>query len=180
MNATLKTAINYINPEYTHVLEFGVFTGTTIKQLREDLNDNYKIFGFDSFEGLPEDWVGTTLKKGFFSTNGEIPNVENVKFYKGWFSDTIPQYKIENDKPIALLHIDCDLYSSTIDVLYGLNDYIVKDTVIVFDEWYYNFHNSEENRQSEQVAFFEWIKTKNFEYIMYPELEPERQIIKLL
>jgi hypothetical protein len=180
MNKTLKEAIKLIDTEYTHVLEFGVYKGSTIKQLRDDLDAKYEIFGFDSFEGLPEDWEGTPLKQGFFSTEGTIPNIENVFFYKGWFNATIPQYKEAHAKSIALLHVDCDLYSSTVDILYGLNDYIQSGTIIVFDEWYYNHHDIEQNRQHEQKAFFEWIKSRNQKYIVYPEFEQERKIIKLL
>jgi hypothetical protein len=180
MNTTLKEAIKLLNPDYTHVLEFGVFMGTTIGQLREDLDSKYQLFGFDSFEGLPEDWIGTNLMKGFFSTEGKIPDIENIVFYKGLFKDSIPQYKETNTKPIALLHIDCDLYSSTVDVLYGLSEYIVSGTVIVFDEWYYNFNDTEENRQHEQKAFFEWVRSRNLGYTVHKEIEAERRIITIL
>jgi hypothetical protein len=179
MNQTLKEAIKVLNPNYNHVLEFGVFKGSTITQLRKDLNFQYELYGFDSFEGIPEDWTYTDLKKGFFSTNGEIPNVENVTFFKGWFKDTILEYK-KIAQSIALLHVDCDLYSSTVDILYGLNDYIQSGTVIVFDEWYYNHYDAEHNRQHEQKAFFEWSKFRNLGYIVFPEIEQERRIIKIL
>lgn len=63
MNKTLATAITLLKEEYTHILEFGVNSGRSIKQLRNDLSDKYKVFGFDSFIGLPEDWTGTSAKK---------------------------------------------------------------------------------------------------------------------
>jgi hypothetical protein len=179
MNKTLNQAITLINNDFTHVLEFGVNSGGTIKQLRNSLSDKYELFGFDSFEGLPEDWVGTWAKKGDMSTKGIIPNIDGVTFYKGWFTDTIPQYK-QVAKTIALLHVDCDLYSSTIDVLYGLKDYIVSGTIIVFDEWYYNHNDTEQNRQHEQKAFFEWVSEFNIKYEEYSLIEDERKIIKIL
>jgi len=179
MNKTLSIAINEINNTYDHVLEFGVFNGGSMRQLRNSLPKSFKIFGFDSFEGLPEDWIGTNEKKGAMSCNGLIPDIKDVTFYKGWFSDTIPQYK-QIAKPIALLHVDCDLYSSTIDVLYGLKEFILPGTVIVFDEWYYNHHDIEKHRQHEQKAFYEWVTEFNISYKEYPIIEDERKIIKLI
>ena len=179
MNETLNLAITLLNSEYKHVLEFGVYSGNTVTQLKNLLKNEYEIFGFDSFEGLPEDWVGTPLTIGFFNLNGQTPSIDGVTFFKGWFVDTIPEYK-KIAKPIALLHIDCDLYSSTIDVLYGLKEFIVPGTVIVFDEWYYNFNDVEENRQHEQKAFYEWVKDFNINYEEYPLIEQERKIIKIV
>jgi hypothetical protein len=179
MNKTLNLAITLLNSEYKHVLEFGVYSGNTVTQLKNLLKNEYEIFGFDSFEGLPEDWVGTSLTKGFFNLKGQIPSIDGVTFFKGWFVDTILEYK-KIAKPIALLHIDCDLYSSTIDVLYGLKEFIVPGTVIVFDEWYYNFNDVEENRQHEQKAFYEWVKDFNINYEEYPLIEQERKIIKIV
>ena len=176
MRLTLNTACDIINYNYTHVLEFGVYKGGTIRFLRDKLPSNFKILGFDSFDGLPEDWIGTPEKKGHFSADGILPNIDNVEFFKGWFIDTLPEYlkKAEN---IALLHIDCDLYSSTKTVLYNLTNYIKPGTVIVFDEWYYNFKDVEENRQHEQKAFYEWTIDNNIDYTILDELECEKRII---
>ena len=179
MNKTLNAAIKLIDANFTHVLEFGVNYGRTIKQLRNSLPEQYKLFGFDSFEGLPEDWSGTWAKKGDMSTNGVMPNVTGVTFYKGWFIDTIPLYK-QIAEPIALLHIDCDLYSSTNDILYGLKEFIVTGTVIVFDEWYYNHKDILENRLHEQKAFLEWTEKFNINFEEHSEIENERKIIKIL
>jgi|TARA_R110000803_G_C11986865_1_gene321437 hypothetical protein len=175
-NETLRKAITLINTKHTHVLEFGVYSGGTLKQLRKELPPKFQTFGFDSWEGLPEDWVGTRHKKGGLYSN--MPHIENTKLYKGWFTDTIPKYK-EIAEPITLLHCDADLYSSTITILYELNEYIVPETVIVFDEWYYNHKDVEENRQHEQKAFYEWVSDMGREYILYDEVEDERKIIKI-
>lgn len=179
MNRTLDHAITLLHPEYKHVLEFGVFTGGTFRQLRNSLPLEYELHGFDSFEGLPEDWEGTSEKKGDMSTNGNIPDIPNVTYYKGWFTETLPQYKAVA-APIALLHIDCDLYSSTVEVLYGLKEYILSGTVIVFDEWYYNHNDIEENRQHEQKAFLEWVDEFNVKYELLDLIEDERRIVVIL
>lgn len=183
MNKTLELASTLINPDYPHVLEFGVWNGTTILQLSCQLPDK-KIYGFDSFIGLPEDWSYTTLKKGAFSINGSIPqsvlNVPNIKIISGWFNESIPTY-LKDANTVALLHIDCDLYSSTKDILYSdIRNYIKPGTIIVFDEWYYNMVDTEENRQHEQKLFYEWVKDFNIQFSLIPPVEKERQIVKIL
>ncbi len=180
MNKTLNHSFSIMKHEYPHVLEFGVYRGRTLSQIRKALPvEKFKVFGFDSFVGLPEDWTGTNLKKGHFSTRKSIPQIEGVKFHVGWFKDTIPEYQ-KDAQDISLLHIDCDLYSSTIDILYGLHPWIKEGTIIVFDEWFYNHKDIEENRQHEQKAFFEWAADKNVSYEIFPEIEDERRIIKIL
>jgi hypothetical protein len=63
--------------------------------------------------------------------------------------------------------------------LESLNDCIVKDTIIVFDEWYYNCVNIEENRQHEQRAFFDWVAKYGRHYWIRSHVEDERIIIKM-
>ncbi len=152
---------------YPHVLEFGVATGESLRYIRNNIDSSYKIFGFDSFQGLPEDWIGTECKKGCFSTEGNIPDINDVTFYKGWFEDTINQYICDGAKPISLLHIDCDLYSSTKTIFSKLKEYIGPNTIIVFDEWYYNCDYR--CNDGEQKAFFEWAAQDgiSFEFIIH-------------
>jgi hypothetical protein len=167
----IRYAVRNLTPvHFDHVLEFGVCRGASIKIIKEELDrkkEKYNIFGFDSFIGLPEDWVGTGLKKGYFSTDGKIPNIDGIKFFKGWFKDTIPEY-LKIAKDIALLHVDCDVYSSTIDVLYGVQDFVVEGTIIVFDDWFYN-HDPKYN-DGNQKAFYEWIKDfkRDYRFIDFP------------
>ena len=149
------------------VLEFGVHTGRSINIIADILKDK-TIHGFDSFEGLPEDWAMTNgefhnpntikRKKGYFSLD-ELPEVrDNVRLWKGWFDKTIPQY-IEEIKPqqIAFLHIDGDLYSSARTNLFELEKYIVKDTIICFDEFYpFGRKKYERWEENEFKALKEW------------------------
>ena len=132
-------------------------------------------------EGLPEDWVNTACHKGYFSTGGMIPNIPGVEFIKGWFEDTIPPF-LERAKPLALLHIDCDLYSSTKTIFKYMHPYILPGTVIVFDEWIYNF--DEKFNDCEQKAFYEYVDEHNvkFEFIpFYDQENPlERKIVRIL
>ena len=117
------------------VLEFGVATGRTLNQFAHWL-PNKPIHGFDGFVGLPEDWT-SRMRKGFFARSN-LPRVRhNCQLWVGWFNETLPKFKeqIQLTRPIALLHVDCDLYSSTVTILNNLRDNIVPGTVIVFDEY---------------------------------------------
>jgi hypothetical protein len=119
------------------VLEFGVATGRTLNHFAR-IFDRQVVHGFDSFEGLPENWT-SRMPKGFFKRNN-LPKVrDNCKLHVGWFDETLPPFKKEiKDQPIQLLHVDCDLYSSTVTILTALRKNIVPGTVIVFDE-YFNY-----------------------------------------
>jgi hypothetical protein len=115
-------------------LEFGVHEGVSINHLAQ--LTTAKVWGFDSFEGLPGDWT-RSLRKGLFTTGGRLPEVAgNVVLVKGWFSETLPRFVAEEDGFFAsLLHVDCDLYQSAREVLLGLKDHLREGSVIVFDEF---------------------------------------------
>jgi hypothetical protein len=115
------------------VLEFGVATGRTLNHFARVLPNNV-IHGFDSFEGLPENWT-SRMPKGFFARSS-LPKIRsNCQLWKGWFNRTLPDFVKRYQSPVALLHIDCDLYSSTVTILAELQKQIVPGTVIVFDEY---------------------------------------------
>jgi len=124
-------------------LEFGVHMGSSIKKWME-LNKDGKsrFFGFDSFEGLPEDW-NQEKGKGFFDVAGNIPKVDDprVTFVKGWFDQTLPVF-LKDFKPQdrLVLHLDADLYSSTMVALMGLDPFIKTGTMLMFDEFYDREH----------------------------------------
>ncbi|WP_353427645.1 tetratricopeptide repeat protein [Polynucleobacter sp. MWH-UH19D] len=114
------------------ILEFGVYNGKSIRRLATLASQS--IHGFDSFEGIPEAW--NDEPKGSYSALGKLPHVPNhVVLHKGWFDETLPIFIEEFRGPIRLLHIDCDLYSSTRTILNLLSKQIQKGTVIVFDEF---------------------------------------------
>jgi len=119
------------------ILEFGVYTGGTAKILSKLLPDK-TIYGFDSFEGLPEDWYGK-YTKGTFNLRGIIPKLpKNVIPIKGRFETTIGPFLREHQQDkVAFINFDADLYLPTatvIDVLL-LWERIVPGTVLYFDEF---------------------------------------------
>lgn len=151
-------------------LEMGVCTGNTINFIAA-LNPKKVIYGFDSFQGLPEDWDRgeVVVGKGTFKFKEKRlpPVLLNVELHPGWFKDTLPKFKKEilKETPVAFLHIDCDLYSSTKEVFEILKENICDGTVILFDE-FYNYQGSEVN---ERKAFDEFLKETSFsvEYLVY-------------
>ncbi|MEB4211364.1 TylF/MycF/NovP-related O-methyltransferase [Mycobacterium sp. 94-17] len=129
-------------------LEMGVCTGKTINFVAA-LNPEERIWGFDSFDGLPEQWTRTdiTAPEGTFRVNAEgwtPPVLHNVTLVKGMFHETLPWFKeqVLKSTPIAFLHVDCDIYASTKEIFDQLGENIVSGTVIVFDE-FYNYPGAE-------------------------------------
>ena len=121
-------------------LEFGVWEGNSINHMASSKYfPKNKIFhGFDTFVGLPDEWdMGhQIIKKGHFKVK-EMPKVKsNVRLYKGLFKETLPEWKQKYNEPVCFMNIDCDLYSSTKQVLCILNELIVKDTLIRFDDFF--------------------------------------------
>ena len=137
-------------------LEFGVAGGESIRQIARLRSG--PIFGFDSFEGLPEDWFAY-LRKGFFAQ--DLPRVPaHVTLVKGWFSDTLDAFLQEHPGPVSFLHIDSDLYSSADFVLRRLEPRLAPGAVILFDE-YWNYPGW---LQHEFKAFREYVARSGLSY----------------
>jgi hypothetical protein len=152
-------------------IELGVCTGKTIKFIAA-LNPHKKIYGFDSFEGLPEDWVRAdkVIPVGTFGFKNPAilpPVLHNIELIRGWFSDTLPTFTKGSDprQPIAFLHIDSDIYSSAATAFEILGDRIQRGTILVFDELY-NYPGCENH---EFKAFQEFLIKHNFtaRYLAY-------------
>jgi len=117
------------------VLECGVFKGASINHFAKKTPQT--IYGFDSFEGLKEDWKGHYLPKGFFNLGGQLPRVAtNVTLIKGWFDQTLPPFLLTHEGPIAFLHLDSDTYEAAKIVFEQMAPRLVKGTVILFDEYF--------------------------------------------
>ncbi|MDR2875637.1 MAG: tetratricopeptide repeat protein [Methylobacillus sp.] len=144
-------------PQQGLVLEFGVRFGNTIRQLARLTAQ--KIYGFDSFEGLPEVWHHEP--KGSYTTRGEMPDVPpNVTLIPGWFEQTLPEFLATHPEPVRLVNVDCDIYSSTKTVLDALAPRIVAGSVLIFDEYLGNEHW----REDEFKAFQETIARHGWKY----------------
>jgi hypothetical protein len=73
---------------------------------------------------------------------------------------------------IALLHIDCDLYSSTQSVFSYLHKKIVPGTLIVFDE-YFNYPTWERH---EYAAFQEYVAYRQIRYEYFGLVPGDMQV----
>lgn len=176
----LKYACSLVREGLTHHLEFGVAGGESIRLLRERVKG--EVFGFDTFEGLPVDWLHgdkLVLPQGSFTMNGVPPEVEGCVFYKGLFRDSIPKYR-EVARPVGLLHVDCDLYGSARDVLDGVGDLLRDGSIIVFDEWWYRLPDGGRRCAHEKRAFEEWVaQTKRgWEFVAFRAREA--RIVRML
>ena len=142
-------------------LEFGVGRGKSIRWIGADAGRT--VYGFDSFDGIPEYWNGNPI--GAFAQK-KLPKVpDNVKFEIGLFDKTIPGFLEEHEHPVAFLHVDCDLYSSTVTIFDALGPRLQPGAVVLFDE-YYNFPRWQ---QHEYKAFQEFVEKSGvkYEYIGY-------------
>lgn len=145
-------------------MEFGVFRGDTINRAADYRKkfceeDPPPVYGFDTFQGLPEAW-GEHMQKGDFSLAGHFPEVrDNVELVQGLFSDSLPpflrqHYKNREHHDITFLHIDCDLYQGAIEALMLLDRYIAPGCVLLFDD----LINYPEYREHEIKALWEWLQ----------------------
>ena len=133
-----KTVLkNEVNNASINYLEFGVASGESFKWfLQQNNNEQSNFFGFDTFDGLPEDYG--PYKKGAFSTQNKFPEIndERGKFYKGLFQQTLPSFlkNFVNDKKTILM-MDADLYSATLYVLSSMAEFLKKGDLIFFDQF---------------------------------------------
>lgn len=143
------------------IMEFGVYWGrdlTLLQNLRgiyEYSNFNRKIIGFDTFEGLkgfnPEK-DGNKGKNGDFSVPESYVNylekvlqyheqecpISHIKKYeliKGDVKETLPIYlKKHPETIISLAYFDMDIYEPTKRCLELIQPYLIKGSIIAFDE----------------------------------------------
>lgn len=135
--------------------EFGIYRGANIvsayKVAREQDGLNISFLAFDSFEGLPED--DGVFKKGQFESSLSIfknildkEKINDIAIYPGWFKDTL-----HNLPPkIAIAWIDCDIYSSTKEVLEQITSKIGKNTILILDDYYHG--------EGQRMALEEWLQ----------------------
>ncbi len=115
------------------VLEFGVYHGLSLRQLAQRVNG--PVHGFDSFEGLPEEWKPGE-PAGSYSAHGRLPQMPSqVELHPGWFKDSLPSFVAQQTEKVRLMHIDCDLYSSTRTVLNEVYLLLQAGSILVFDEF---------------------------------------------
>ncbi len=141
-------------------LEFGVGTGQTIKIAANVLSHpDSRLYGFDSFTGLPQNWEGRmldfswagrqvlkekriSLPMGTFSTSGLTPfetgvvDDQRISIVKGFVEETICPFILEYTPSPKILYIDINLYSATHAILHHTDEILAPGDFLVFDELY--------------------------------------------
>jgi len=136
------------------IVECGVWRGGMSAALAEVLGQDREYYLFDSFEGLPpateidgyaaQAWQNDKTSKIYFDNcTAEMKYAEQAmnkskakkyKLIKGWFKDSLKNFKPETN--IAILRLDGDWYDSTIQCLNGLYKYVVPGGIIIIDDYY--------------------------------------------
>lgn len=123
-----------------HYLEFGVMSGSSFMWwMNGNTHPDSSFTGFDTFEGLPEKWL--FFKKGDMQSNMPQLDDKRGQFVKGLFQATFIDFlhKTYPDRtaatPKKVIHLDADLYSSTVFVLTTIAPYLNEGDIIMFDEF---------------------------------------------
>ncbi len=150
------------------LLDLGVWLGWSTR-LISDASDR-QVYGFDTFEGLVEDWQvddQILFERGTFSLeeplaqrsmrdtgvslHDGIPAAlgRKVQFIKGSTYDTLAPFLADRPgAPISLFHMDLDTYESCLHALETCKEHFVEGSVLVFDEYLVT--------NAEMRAFFEF------------------------
>ena len=155
----------YLNKEFIkndpiNYLEFGVANGGSFYWWLKNHTHNLSTFSvFDTFSGLPEDYG--PFKKGDMSNGNEVLKTDDVRaaFYQGLFQQTLPGFlKTFNNQKLTVIHMDADLYSSTLFTLTSFAPFLKRGDIILFDEFCVPTH--------------EFLAVKNFTESYYINLIP--------
>lgn len=173
----LRETLEYglkIAPSDGLALEFGVWSGSTLRIIASARAGTGGVYGFDSFDGLPEPWR-TGFPAGMFAADGQ-PDVPGAELVVGLFADTLPAFLAEHEEPVAFVHVDCDLYSSTATVLAQVGPRLRPGSVIVFDE-YFNYPGWPEH---EHRAWAEYVERADvrFKYEGYTR-DHEQVVVRI-
>jgi hypothetical protein len=117
---------------------FGVYRGDSIREWISLIVSPFsRFYGFDTFTGLPEHWF-KDFSKSAFDVGGEVPDIfdPHVTFVNGTFQDTFWNFLncfSRNNR--IVVHMDADLYSSTLFVLLSMHHYLTEGDAIMFDDF---------------------------------------------
>tara|TARA_B100000686_G_scaffold143724_1_gene151259 strand:+ start:761 stop:1519 length:759 start_codon:yes stop_codon:yes gene_type:complete len=170
----INKAISNHKSSYYYI-EFGVHTGYSSNLFSEILKD-IKIYCFDSFEGLREDYLGTGLSKGMFNLNKKVPKLnDNCVPVIGWIQDTLPEFISENkDLKINFVHIDTDTYQTGIFILQQIKPYLINDSIIIFDQLF-NFPGWS---VGEYKALIEVFREEEYKFLAFAKDRSTSAVIK--
>ncbi|MFN3951288.1 MAG: class I SAM-dependent methyltransferase [Thermaurantimonas sp.] len=125
-------------------LEFGVSKGYSLRFWSDKLkNPNTRLFGFDTFKGLPEAWGSYRIGDMRAGMQEIATDDERVYLVKGLFQETLPGWLKTaglGQFDQRIIHLDADLYSSTLYVLTTIFPHLREGDVLIFDEFNVPLH----------------------------------------
>ena len=152
--AALATAVDQTSKFDGHIIECGVFRGSTLLGMAHRLAcrgiRDVKLIGCDSFQGFPAPSKEDALQDGTFheralqgvyretsyealcSRVSALGYAQNIQILKGFFNDTLPQL---SEMKFSIVHLDCDLYQSYMTCLDFLYPRLLPGGYMVFDEY---------------------------------------------
>lgn len=106
-----------------------------------------QFYAFDSFQGLPEVSIDDThfVKGQFCTTKDDFKKlvkkntgltIPEQNIIEGFYNDSLTFALQETMPKVGVVHIDVDLYASTVDVLAFIRPLLVVGSVLLFDDWY--------------------------------------------
>ena len=155
-----------------YVLEFGVSGGGTLRKFSKLIHP-HKIYGFDCFTGLPEDWG--TYKKGALAASPNQIWPENSEIVIGLFQDTLVDWLEKHPGTISYAHLDADIYSATKYVLEKIKERLVPGSLLHFDEI-----KIFQCCDHEMRAFEEFMAATNTRWEILGQVTPHDGIFRLL
>ena len=180
-NAFMALSVNGIDGHY---VEFGCHGAMTFAlAYHEAVRHQHKarLWAFDSFQGLPAPkderdahpiWVENEMSislENFHErcASQRVPR-DAYEVVPGYYDKTLPAIS-DSDAPrnIALAYIDCDLYSSTQDVLKFLLPRLKHGMIIAFDDY---FCWSSTQVSGERLAMLEMF-SGNKEWALIPYMQ---------
>ncbi|OBG34511.1 methyltransferase [Mycobacterium alsense] len=157
-------------------LDLGVWLGWSTRLIADA--SGRQVYGFDTFEGLVEDWQvddQALVKRGTFSLaeplaqrsmrdtgvslHDGVPAAlgRKVQFIKGSTYETLAPFLAERpEAKIRLFHMDLDTYESCLHALETCKDRFVEGSILVFDEYLVT--------NAEMRAFFEFQEKYGLEW----------------
>lgn len=146
------------------VVEFGVAAGSWLNVILDHMdqkNTLREVYGFDSFEGLPEpdqQHDGDFWQKGQYANPFEtvqktlkLSDRKHLHLFKGWFSDSFKIQEAQDVKKIAFAKVDCDLYGPAVECLNFITGRLSDGAILMFDDW------THLATLGETKAFMEWV-----------------------
>ena len=158
-------------------LEFGTYKGQSaeiICKIPSKRDNNLKLYSFDSFEGLTEDWLGSEKTSGTFKLEKppKLPN--NCDLVEGNIYKTLKNFLKKQDSKISFIHCDVDTYEITKFILAECKNYLNNQSIIIFDD----LHNRAGWKNGQIKALEEIFPDNFYEFIAFSESGQATIIIK--